>query len=60
MTADACAGRRQFKYDDPEVVALRAALEEHAGIPKIEVIDPAVPGFAQRAAFLLNRDGVRP
>ena len=49
--------RGRFKYDDPEVVALRAALEENAGIPDIEVIDPAVAGFAQRAAFLLNRDG---
>ena len=37
----------------------QAALEENAGIPDIEVVDPAVPGFAQRAAFLLNRDGVR-
>eukprot|EP01043_Picozoa_sp_COSAG02_P031492 COSAG02_NODE_2059_length_9974_cov_6.226532_1_plen_73_part_00 len=34
-------------------------LEKHAGIPDIEVVDPKVPGFAQRAAFLLNRDGVR-
>ena len=33
-------------------------LEKHAGIPDIDVVDPAVPGFAQRAAFLLDRDGV--
>eukprot|EP01050_Picozoa_sp_SAG11_P007276 SAG11_NODE_600_length_8259_cov_6.574510_3_plen_233_part_00 len=30
----------------------------NAGIPNIEVVDPAVPGYAQRAAFLLDRDGV--
>jgi hypothetical protein len=39
------------------VVALRAQLEQHAGIPDLDVVDPAVPGFAQRAAFLLDRDG---
>ena len=33
-------------------------LEKHAGIPDIDVVDPAVPGFAQRAAFLLDRNGV--
>ena len=37
----------------------QAELQQHAGIPDIEVVDPAVPGFAQRAAFLLSRDGVR-
>lgn len=35
------------------------ALEKNAGIPDLEVVDPTVPGFAQKAAFLLNRDGVR-
>ena len=47
------------RYDDPEVVQLRSQLDLHAGIPELEVIDPASPGYAQRAAFLLNRDGVR-
>lgn len=36
----------------------QSQLDEHAGIPDMELIDPAVPGFAQRAAFLLERDGV--
>ena len=47
----------RFQYDDPEVRELRGRLQESAGIPGIEVVDPAVAGFAQRAAFLLNRDG---
>jgi hypothetical protein len=47
------------RYDDPEVVQLRSQLDSHAGIPELECVDPATPGFAQRAAFLLNRDGVR-
>ena len=37
---------------------IQEALDKHAGIPGLEVVDPAVPGFAQKAAFLLNRDGV--
>ena len=28
-----------------------------AGIPGLEVVDPAQPGYAKRAAFLLGRDG---
>jgi hypothetical protein len=28
-----------------------------AGIPGLEVVDPARPGYAKRAAFLLGRDG---
>ena len=47
----------KYKYDDSEVVELRAQLEKHAGIPDLEVVDPAVPGFAHRAAFLLDRHG---
>ena len=51
--------RGQFQRDDPPVVALREQLLENAGIRDIEVVDPAVPGYAQRAAQLLERDGVR-
>ena len=47
-----------FKYDDEEVVALREQLIASAGIPELEVVDPSVPGFAARAAQLLERDGV--
>ena len=43
-----CCGRSQ------------GALDQHAGIPGMEVVSPATPGFAQRAAFLLGRDGVTP
>ena len=53
------AACRQFKADHPEVVALREELKNSAGIPDIELIDPAVDGFAERAAELLDRDGVR-
>lgn len=38
---------------------MQEALEANAGIPDMELVDPTAPGFAQRAAFLLNRDGVR-
>ena len=51
--------RGKYKYSDPEVVELRSQLDQHAGIPDMELVDPATPGFAQRATFLLNRDGVR-
>jgi hypothetical protein len=47
----------QFPRDDPEVAQLRQQLIDHAGIPDIELVDPTVPGFAQRAADLLERDG---
>lgn len=50
-------GWRNRPYDDPEVCALRERLEREAGIPDLEVVDPATPGFAQRAADLLERDG---
>ena len=50
-------GWRNRAYDDPEVCALRERLEREAGIPDLEVVDPATPGFAQRAADLLERDG---
>ena len=65
LTAEAFKGdlselgwKGKFKYDDPEVVQLRSQLDAHAGIQDLECVDPATPGFAQRAAFLLNRDGV--
>ena len=38
----------KFKRDDPEVVRLRQQLAAAAGIPQLEIVDPAVPGFAQR------------
>eukprot|EP01048_Picozoa_sp_COSAG05_P002728 COSAG05_NODE_117_length_17936_cov_137.220945_7_plen_344_part_00 len=64
LTAEAFSGdlqelgwRGRYKFDDPEVVALREALTQNAGIPGLEVVDPSTPGFAHRAAFLLNRDG---
>ena len=47
-----------FKYNDDEVVALREQLIAGAGIADLEVVDPSVPGFAARAAELLERDGV--
>jgi hypothetical protein len=50
-------GWRNRPYDDPEVCALRDRLQQDAGIPDLEVVDPATPGFAQRAADLLERDG---
>ena len=51
--------RGQFQRDDPPVVALREQLIANAGLPGIELVDPSVPGYAQRAAQLLERDGVR-
>jgi hypothetical protein len=50
-------GWRNKAYDHPEVCALRERLIRDAGIPNLEIVDPAVPGFAQRAAELLDRDG---
>ena len=37
--------------------ALRERLTREARIENLEVVDPATPGYAQRAADLLNRDG---
>ena len=51
--------RGHFQRDDPPVVALRDQLIANAGLPDIELVDPSVPGYAQRAAQLLERDGVR-
>ena len=66
LTDDAFTGelselgwKGKYKYDDPEVVELRSQLDQHAGIPDMELVDPGTPGYAARAAFLLNRDGVR-
>jgi hypothetical protein len=50
-------GWQDLKKDDPAVAQLREHLGENAGIPSIELVDPAVPGYAARAAFLLERDG---
>ena len=34
--------RGKYRYDDEEVVELRAQLDRHAGIPGMELIDPAM------------------
>jgi hypothetical protein len=52
-------------YDSPEVRALRALLRREAGMVSdehgvqrpLEIVDPALPGYAHRAAALLRRDG---
>ena len=48
-----------FKHNDPEVVELRSQLQQHAGIPNLEVVSPSEPGYGKRAAEILSRDGVR-
>ena len=50
-------GWQDLGHDDPAVCQLREHLIRNAGIPDIELVDPAVPGYAARAAFLLERDG---
>ena len=40
----------KFKHGDAEVVKLRQQLAAAAGIPQLEIVDPAVQGFAQRWA----------
>ena len=47
-----------FKHDDPEVAELRSQLQQHAGIPNLEVVSPSEPGYGKRAAEILSRDGV--
>lgn len=47
----------ELQHGSPEVVALRERLAREGGIPDIELVDPAQPGFAARAAELLRRDG---
>jgi hypothetical protein len=47
----------QISYDDPEVAALREQLQAEAGIPGVELVDPAEEGFAERAASIFRRDG---
>lgn len=41
----------------PQVVKLRETLEAEAGIPDLDLVDPALPGFAKRAAEIFHRDG---
>lgn len=50
-------GWQDLQHDDPAVNQLREHLIANAGIPEMELVDPAVPGYAARAAFLLERDG---
>jgi hypothetical protein len=50
-------GWKDLGHDDPNVCELREQLIESAGIPDLEMVDPAVPGYASRAAELLERDG---
>ena len=47
----------EYKYDHPDVVALRAQLSAEAGIKGVEVVDPREEGFAKRAAAIFHRDG---
>ena len=47
----------RFKYDSKEVVALRAQLQEKAGIRGLQIVDACEYGFAERAAQLFHRDG---
>jgi hypothetical protein len=49
--------RGEVKADSAEVVALRETLVAEAGIQGLEIVDPAQPDFAQRAARLFHRDG---
>ena len=48
--------RGKYQYDSPEVVALREQLQAEVST-ELEIVDPAQPGFAQRAAELFHRDG---
>ena len=48
--------RGKYQYDSPEVVALREQLQAEVRT-ELEIVDPAQPGFAQRAAKLFHRDG---
>ena len=50
-------GWQDLQKDDPAVSQLRDHLVANAGIPDLELVDPSVPGYAARAAFLLERDG---
>ena len=49
--------RGRYKYDNPEVAALREQLEAEAGIAGVEIVDPADDGYAEKAASLFHRDG---
>ena len=49
--------RGRYSYTSPEVVELREQLQRQAGITGIEIVDPAEPGYAQRAAEIFRRDG---
>ena len=42
--------RGRYKHDAPEVVELREQLIAEGGIKGLEIVDPAEPGFAQKAA----------
>ena len=48
--------RGKYQYDSPEVAALREQLQAEVST-ELEIVDPAQPGFAQRAAELFHRDG---
>lgn len=50
--------RGRFKYNSPEVQALREELIQEAGVPGgVPAVSHADPDFAQRAAKLFHRDG---
>jgi hypothetical protein len=47
----------KYKHDSPEVAKLRERLAAEAGIAGVEVVDPAEPGYAEKAARIFHRDG---
>ena len=51
--------RGTFGRNHPQIAALRATMEEEAGLPEavLAPVDPAEPGFAQRAAELFRQNG---
>lgn len=50
--------RGEYRWDSPEVVALRERLQQHAGIQGLEIVDPDTdPDYAARAAEQFHRDG---
>ena len=51
------AGRQWHKPTDAAVEALRAKLAANNGMKGLEIVDPAEPGYAKRAARLFLRDG---
>ena len=55
MPAGLSGWQGRFKHSSPEVVRLRKTLAAEAGIKGLELVSPAEPGFAARAARLPRR-----